>query len=63
LWVQGDLGSFPFKCEWIDVSGRGQGEKGSEGRIEFRDFQSRDSTFKWGGGVSPFYFYQETQLG
>jgi hypothetical protein len=56
------IGSYPFTCEWIDVSGRGRGAKGSKGRSLFRDFQFRESTFRWGGGVSPFQLCQKTQL-
>jgi hypothetical protein len=51
-WVQGDLGS------WIDVNDRGRGAEGSEGRTEFTDFQFRESTFRWEGGVGPFQFCQ-----
>jgi hypothetical protein len=43
------------------VNGSMSMEEGSEGRIEFRDFQCMESTFRWGGGVSLFYFYQKIE--
>jgi hypothetical protein len=39
---------------------RGQGAGAFQGITTFRDFWFKESTFKWGGGVSPFQLCQET---
>jgi hypothetical protein len=37
-------------------------QEAPKGEQHFKGFQFRESTFRWGGGVSPFQFCQETQM-